>query len=131
MKMIFYSDVNKAHFHMNGSALSLVFKPRFLFNMLAITAEILERIFPMLGIQDSLRFWILDSTPWIPDSNYWISIFANGNWIPDPKICGFPDSLSCIPDSKTQDSGSHEQIFPASGFHKQKFVAFRNPDSRA
>ena len=131
--MIFYSDANKAHFHTNGSTLSLVFKPRFLFNMLAITAEIAERICPMLGnprqswILDS-GFWILDSTPWIPDSSYWIPIFVNGNTIPDPKICRIPDSLSYIPDSKTQDSGFHKQIFPDSGFHKQKFLAFRrNP----
>ena len=53
----------------------------------------------------------------------------NGNWIPDPKICGIPDSLSCIPDSKTQDSRFHKQIFPDSGFHKQKLLEFRNPDS--
>ena len=44
MKMIFYSDANKAHFHMNGSALSLVFKPRFLFNMLAITLSVIPTI---------------------------------------------------------------------------------------
>ena len=71
--MIFYSDASEAHFHENGSALSLVFKPRFLFNTLAITAEIAERICPMLGnprqssILDSgfhtmdPRFQLLDS----------------------------------------------------------------------
>ena len=32
---------------------------------------------------------------------------------------GIPDSLSCIPDSKVQDSG----------FHKQKFPGFQNSDS--
>ena len=31
---------------------------------------------------------------------------------------GIPDSLSCIPDSRAQDSG----------FHKQNFLGFRNPD---
>ena len=36
--------------------------------------------------------------------------FVSGTWT--------RDSLSCIPDSKAQDSG----------FHKQKFLAFRNPD---
>ena len=36
-----------------------------------------------------------------------------------PIISGIPDSLSCIPDSKAQYSG----------FHKQKFPRFRNPDS--
>ena len=34
-----------------------------------------------------------------------------------PIVSGIPDSLNCIP--KTQDSG----------FHKQKFPGFRNPDS--
>ena len=74
MKMIFYSDANKAHFHTNGSALSLVFKPRFLFNMLAITAEIAERICPMLGnprqssILDS-EFHTVDSRFQLLDSN--------------------------------------------------------------
>ena len=72
--MIFYSDANKAHFHMNGSALSLVFKPRFLFNMLAITAEIAERICPTLGnprqssILDS-GFHTVDSRFQLLDSN--------------------------------------------------------------
>ena len=41
-----------------------------------------------------------------------------GFWI--PIISGIPDSLSCVPDSKAQDSG----------FHKQKFLGFRNPDFR-
>ena len=39
---------------------------------------------------------------------FWIPIFS-----------GIPDSLNYIPDSKTQDSG----------FHKQNFPGFRNPDS--
>ena len=30
-----------------------------------------------------------------------------------------PESLSCILDSKTHDSGSTRKIFPASGLHKQ------------
>ena len=40
-----------------------------------------------------------------------------GFWIPN--VGGIPDSLSCIPDCKAQDSG----------FHKQKFPGFQNPDS--
>ena len=36
-----------------------------------------------------------------------------------PIVSGIPDSYSCIPDSKPQDSG----------FHWQKFPGFRNPDS--
>jgi len=34
-------------------------------------------------------------------------------------VSGIPDSLSCIPDSKAQDSG----------IHKWKFLAFRHLDS--
>ena len=74
---------------------------------------------PRKGIQDSLGFGIPPSKfriPW-----YWIPIFVNGTWI--------WDSLNCILDSKTQDSRFHKQIFPDSGFHKQKLLEFRNPDS--
>ena len=39
-----------------------------------------------------------------------------GLWI--PIVGGIPDSLSCIPDSKSQDFGSHKQNFPG----------FRNPE---
>ena len=73
---------------------------------------------PRKGIQDSLGFGIPPSKfriPW-----YWIPIFVNGTW--------FWDSLNCILDSKTQDSRFHKQIFPDSGFHKQKLLEFRNPD---
>ena len=40
-----------------------------------------------------------------------------GSWI--PIVSGILDSYSCTPDSKSQDSG----------FHRQKFPRFRNPDS--
>ena len=43
---------------------------------------------------------------WAPDSG----LFAGTTWI--------PDSLSCTPDSKAQDSG----------FHKQNFLGLQNPD---
>ena len=46
---------------------------------------------------------------WIPSRG--ILTFVGGTWI--------PDSLSCILDSRAQDSG----------FHKQKFHGFRNLDS--
>ena len=36
-----------------------------------------------------------------------------------PIVSGIPDSYSCIPDSKTQDSG----------FHKQEFPRFRIPQA--
>ena len=51
-----------------------------------------------------------------------------GIWM--PIFRGFADSLSCIPDSKAQDSGFHEKIFPDSGFHKQKFLGFRIPQAK-
>ena len=56
--------------------------------------------YPLKG--NPRQSWILDSTPRILDPRYWI-----------------PDSLSCIPDSKVPDSGSH----------KQKFSGFWNRDS--
>ena len=53
--------------------------------------------------------WILDSTQWIPDSRS-LSV-GLGFWI--PIAIGIRDFLSCIPDSKAQDSGSKN--FPNSG----------------
>ena len=40
-----------------------------------------------------------------------------------PVVCGIPDSLSWIPDSKTQNSVLHKRHFPDSGFRKQNFPA--------
>ena len=51
-------------------------------------------------------------TPGIPESSLSLEL---GFWI--PIAFGIPDSLSCIPDSKAQDSR----------FNKQKFPAPRNP----
>ena len=65
--------------------------------------------------------WILDSTLWIPDSRYWSGFHylsvERRFWI--PIVSGIPDFLSCIPDSKTYDSG----------FHKQNVPGLRNTDS--
>ena len=61
--------------------------------------------------------WILDRGFQIPDSwfqSLWVEL---GFWI--PVVCGIPDSLSCLPDPKAQDSR----------FHKQNFPGFGNPDS--
>ena len=44
-------------------------------------------------------------------------------------VSGIPDSLSCIPDSKAKDSDSTSKNFPDSGFHEQKFPAFRIPQA--
>ena len=54
--------------------------------------------------------WILDYTPWIPDScRYWIPVFVNGTfWI--LIVSGIVDTLRCIPDSTSQDSGSVNKI---------------------
>ena len=65
---------------------------------------------PSKRIQDSLGFWI-------PDTGFQYLSVELGFWI--PIVSGIPETLSCIPDSKTQDSG----------FHKQKFPGFRNPES--
>ena len=51
-----------------------------------------------------------------------------GLWI--PIISGISEPLSWIfPNSKSQDSGFHKQIFQDSGFHKKKFAGFRILDS--
>ena len=56
---------------------------------------------------------VLDSgfpTPWFPDSRYYISHSLSvelGFRI--PTISGIQDSLSCIPDFKDQDSGTHNK----------------------
>ena len=64
--------------------------------------------------------WILDSTPWIADSRYCISDSLSvklGFQI--RVVSGITDSLSCMSDSKAQDSG----------FYWQNFLRFRIPDS--
>ena len=43
-------------------------------------------------------------------------------------VSTIPVSLSCIMDSKTQDSRFHQKKFPNSGFQKETFRGFRNPD---
>ena len=61
-------------------------------------------------VKESKRSWILlDSTPWIPDSSYWIldSLSVElGFWI--PIVNGIRYSLTCIPHSKSKN-------FPESG----------------
>ena len=75
-----------------------------------------------LHVRESKTF--LDSGFHVTDSGFEAfdsGLFFSGTWI--------PDSLSSIPDSKTQDSGFHGQFFPDSEFHKPKFRGLRNPDS--
>ena len=56
------------------------------------------------GIQDSLGFKIppVDCGSQILDSGYFLSVEL-GFWI--PIVSGIPESLSCTPHSKAQDSG--------------------------
>ena len=47
--------------------------------------------------------------PWILDYRYWISDSLSVEFgYQIPVASRIPDSLSCIPDSKVQDSGSHK-----------------------
>ena len=77
-------------------------------------------VFPYLkGIQDSLGFWIAYCRFRISGTGFQSLSLEIGFWTPIAIVSGIPDSLSCIPDSKTQ--------YP--GFHKQKFPGFWNPHS--
>jgi len=63
----------------------------------------------------------LNSTLWIPDSMQCIpDSFSVEHENRIPIVSGILDSLSCIQDSKAQDSGFHNRKFADSGFHKQK-----------
>ena len=81
--------------------------------------RLLAHIAPCKEIQDSLGFWILRCGFRIPGTGFQSLSVELGFWI--PIVSGIPESLSCIPDSKTHDSG----------FHEQKFPRFRNLDSLA
>ena len=72
---------------------------------------------PCEGIQDSPGFWIPCRGFRIPGTGIQFLIVELGFWIPVVSV--IPESMSCIPDSKAQDSGSR----------KQKILGFRNPDS--
>ena len=60
-------------------------------------------------------FHVVDSRFQIPGTGFQSLSVELGFWI--PIVSGIPDSMSCIPDSKTRDSG----------FHKQNFSGFRVP----
>ena len=50
--------------------------------------------------RNSRQSWILDYTPWIPDSRYWIPTSVSRTfWI--QIVSGIADTLSCFPDSNT------------------------------
>ena len=62
---------------------------------------------------------MLDSTPWIPNSNYWIQDLFQWNLDSGFQLLvGFRIPTAVSSDSKAQDSG----------FHEEKFPRFRNPD---
>ena len=68
------------------------------------------------------EFEIVDSGNQVLDSWFLLVEFeSNRQWD--------LNSLSCISDSKAWDSGFRKENFPRSGFHREKFSAFRNPDS--
>ena len=80
------------------------------------------------GFQNPRLSWILDSSPYILDSRYWILYSLSVELGFRSIASGILDSLSCIPDSKAQDSGFHKWNFPDSWLHKQNFPEFPNPD---
>ena len=74
---------------------------------------------PPKGIQDSLGFW--NSTPWIPDSKYWIAD-SNRKW-----DSGFHELYS-----RFQSPGlwiPQAKISPINQMPKAKFPGFRNQKS--
>ena len=52
--------------------------------------------------------WIVDSTPWIPESRFFVI-----TWI--------PDTLSSIPDSKAQDYRFHKQKWKGTDYKLRLF----------
>ena len=68
---------------------------------------------PCKVIQDSLGFWNPHGGFRIPDTGFQYLSVDLGFWI--LIVSWVPNSLSCIPDSKTQNSGFHKKNFPDSG----------------
>ena len=69
-------------------------------------------ITPYKEIQHSLGFWIPRCACRIPGTGFQSLSVELEFCI--PVVIGIPDSLSCIPDSKAQDSRFHRQKFPDS-----------------
>ena len=66
----------------------------------------------MEGIQDSLGFWIPRPGFRIPGTGLSLSVEVAFRLPTVPIVSDIPDSLSCILDYKTPNSGFHEQEFP-------------------
>ena len=64
--------------------------------------QINYQLVPCKRIHDSLGFWIPRYRFRIQGTGFQYLSVELGLWI--PIVNGIPDSLSCIPDSKTQDS---------------------------
>ena len=63
-----------------------------------------DKVAPSKGIQLK-QSWILESILWIPGSREWILVSLSVKVVFRILISsGIPDSLSCIPDSRCQDS---------------------------
>ena len=71
---------------------------------------VIESLYPAIApckeIQGNLGFWTPRRGFQIPGTGFQFLSVELEFWI--PILCGIPDSLSCIPDSKAQDSGFHE-----------------------
>ena len=67
---------------------------------------------PCKDIQDSLGFWTPCRGFRIPGTGFQFLSVELEFWI--SIVSGIPDSLSCFPDSKAQDSRFHQQKFPDS-----------------
>ena len=57
-------------------------------------------------------FQALDSDLFLVELGFWIPILSR-----------IPDSLSCIPESKVQDSGFHKQNFPGFWIPKESYYS--------
>ena len=77
-------------------------------------------------IQDSLA-WILDFMLCVEFEFQVLDSLSLKLGIRIPVFTGISDSLTCIPDSKAQNSGSHDSNFPDSKFQPPKIS--RIPDS--
>ena len=75
---------------------------------------------PSVGIQDSLGFWNPRCGFQIPGTGFQSLSVELGLCF--PIISGIPDSLSCIPDSKPQESGFHKQNFPRLQIPQAKII---------
>ena len=78
------------------------------------------------GIQDSLWFWIPRPKFRIPGTGFRSLLVKFGYWI--PIFTRVLYSLSCIPDSKAQDSGFHEKKLP--GVRNSDFLDIQRAERR-